>query len=208
MKITLKRLKLESWNNDEFKKLIDNSYNEWSINWQNLNKKEEKNSWKAEIELEYKNSKGTFVLDTEGDYLTYLDLEGYLSGEMFDLESGVTLKLASKSSNILVGIVYSEAIRLGLLDEDVAEDLAFEIFPEWSRGLIPNEVLEDEEVKHFYENNLKSLENKGILSRYKVEMDGVEVLCENEEVKEDFLEFIREYLEDEIFFYIQNENID
>lgn len=202
MEIHLKELNLETTENKEFEKLIDNSYSEWSFNWNNVNKKIEKNSWNAKFEIVYENKIGEFLVDTKGSYLTFIDLEGYLEGEEFLLEDGLSLKLASNSSNVLVAIVFSEAIRLGLIDEDEESYLSMLIFPEWSRGLIPNDVLEEEDIKEFFENTYKYLEKKGIIKLYPIKFDKISVNAEKKE--EEFVKFTKNYMEKELFFYSLN----
>lgn len=199
MEIILKEINLEKFENKEFETFIDNSYNEWSNNWNNVNKKIEKNSWSAKLEIVYQNKSGEFFIDTKGDYLTFVDLEGYLSGEEFQLEEGLSLKAASHSSNVLVAVVFSEAIRLGLIDEDEASYLSMLIFPEWSRGLIPTDVLAEEDVKEFFVETLKYLENKGILQIYPIKIEEVEVIASEKE--KEFLKFVKEYIKKDIFFY-------
>lgn len=207
MEIKLKEIELIDSSYNEFKKFIDNSYNEWTTNWSNVKEKIEKNSWKAKFEINYKGKIGYFNLDTEGDYLTYMDLEGYLNGEEFPLEDGLTLKLASHSSNILVAVVFSECIRLGLIDEDEESYLSMMIFPEWSRGLVPNDVLDEEDISEFYEKMLEYLINKNVLKVHKINLDDIEVISEDEDFNEKFLEFIKKYFESDLFFYTQNENV-
>lgn len=202
MEIKLKELNLKTTENKEYEKLIENSYSEWSNNWNNVNKKIEKNSWDGKFEIEYKNQFGEFLVDTKGDYLTFIDLEGYLGGEEFLLEEGLSLKLASHSSNILVAIVFSEAIRLGLIDEDEESYLSMLIFPEWSRGLIPNDVLEEEDIKEFFDNTFKYLEQKNILKVYPIKIEDISI--EASEKEEEFLKFIKNYITKELFFYTIN----
>lgn len=207
MEIKLKEIELIESEYNEFKKFIDNSYNEWTTNWSNVKKKIEKNSWKAKFEIIHNEKVGYFDLDTEGDYLTYMDLEGYLNGEEFPLEEGVSLKLASYSSNIMVAIVFSECVRLGLIDEDEASYLSMLIFPEWSRGLVPNDILDEEDISEFYEKMLDYLVGKNILTIHRVQIEDVNIINEDEEKNEKFLEFIKKYFENDLFFYTQNQNI-
>lgn len=199
MEITLKKIELETYGNKNFEKFIDNSYNEWSTNWNNVSKKVEKNSWSARFEIVHDNKVGEFFIDTHEDYLTFMDLEGYLGGEEFQVEDGLSLKVASHSSNILVAVVFSEAIRLGLIDEDEISYLSMMIFPEWSRGLVPNDVLAEEDVKEFFVETLKYLENKNYLRIYPIKIGEVEVFAEEKE--DEFLSYAKTYIEKEIFFY-------
>ena len=142
MEIKLKEIILKNEENKKFEKFIDNSYNEWLNNWNNVKEVENKNPWEAKFEIIYKDKIGGFTINTKGEYLSFMDLEGYLSGEEYEIEEGLSLKVASVSSNILVAVVFSEAIRLNLIDEDESSYLSMSIFPEWSRGLIPNDVME------------------------------------------------------------------
>lgn len=199
MKIRLKKLVLNESDNKEFGKFVDNSYAEWSNNWNNVNKKTEKNSWDATFEIESDNKIGEFRIDTKGDYLTFLDLEGYLGGEEYQIENGLSLKAASHSSNILVGILFSEAIKHKLIDEDESSYLSMLIFPEWSRGLIPNDVLEEEDVKEFFDKSLEYFTKKDILKVFSIEIEVP--LVEADEKAEEFLNFVKKYLENEVFFY-------
>lgn len=199
MKIRLKKLVLNESENKDFEKFVDNSYAEWSNNWNNVNKKIEKNSWSATFEIESDNKIGEFIMDTKGDYLTFLDLEGYLGGEEYQIENGLSLKAASHSSNILVGILFSEAIKHKLIDEDESSYLSMMIFPEWSRGLIPNDVLDEEDVKEFFDKTLEYFTGKDILKVFSIEIE--EPLVEADEKEEEFLNFVKRYLLSEIFFY-------
>lgn len=205
MKIILNEIKLLEDTGEGYKTLIDNSYNEWTNNWSNLSKEKIKNAWTAKFEINFNNKVGYFLVDTEGDYLTYMDLEGYLNGEEFPLEDGKTLKLASHSSNILIAIVFSESIRLGLIDEDEASYLSMIIFPEWSRGLVPEDVLEDEDVASFYDETLKYLINKNHLELFKVNLDEYSVISEfDKNITENFVNFVEKYVTDDLFFYTSN----
>lgn len=201
MEIKLKEITLRNEENKKFEKFIDNSYNEWLNNWNNVKEIENKNSWEAKFEIIHNNKIGEFIIDTKGDYLSFMDLEGYLSGEEYELEEGLSLKVASVSSNIMVAIVFSEAIRLKLIDENESSYLSMSIFPEWSRGLIPNDILEDEDIKEFFDTTLTYLKSKDIINIYPINTDNFEA---NAVVKkEEFIKFAKDYIEKDIFFYTQ-----
>ena len=199
MEIRLKEIKLRNEENKKFEKFIDNSYNEWLNNWNNVKETENKNPWEAKFEIIYNDKIGEFTIDTEGEYLSFMDLEGYLNGEEYELEEGLSLKIASVSSNILVAVVFSEAIRLNLIDEDESSYLSMHIFPEWSRGLIPNDVLEEDDVKEFFDTSLAYLKAKKIIDIYPVNIGEIEVLAL--EKKEEFEKFVKEYIPKDIYFY-------
>lgn len=199
MEIKLKEIILKNEENKKFEKFIDNSYNEWLNNWNNVKEVENKNPWEAKFEIIYKDKIGEFTINTQGEYLSFMDLEGYLSGEEYEIEESLSLKVASVSSNILVAVVFSEAIRLNLIDEDESSYLSMSIFPEWSRGLIPNDVLDDEDVREFFDTTLTYLRSKDIINIYPVSTDDFEVVALEKKVE--FEKFVRAYIGKDIFFY-------
>lgn len=210
MKIKLKEIYIleENINKNEvsFKKLIDNSYNEFNNNWKNQESTEEHIGWKATFEIEYKNQNFDFVVDTQGDYLSYIDLEGYFSGEGLLIEEDKYLKIASKSSGIIIALYFSEAIKYRLLNEATEKALYYSIFPEWSRGLIPCDVEDIEDIRNFVKVFKPYLEKKEILKKVEIDYSDYKILGGNEFLINLFESFITSYLKEELFFFIHDNN--
>lgn len=208
MNIKLKTINIKGQTlkeNIKFKKLIDNSYHEWSEGWktQGLNREEEI-SWEAVFEIDYEDSILHFVVDTEGEHLTHIDLEGYMGGDGLVLDDELYLKIASKPSGILTALYFSEAIRHQLLSEENEKILYFEIFPEWTRGLVPDNVNKLENVKKFIDFFKPHFEELEILKEIKINMDSYIINTEDEYLRKLFEEFASEYFNNEIFFFLHN----
>jgi len=208
MKIKLKEIYIleENINENEiaFKKLIDNSYNEWNEKWKKQSFEQEEIEWKATFEIEYEGETFDFVVDTQGEYLSYLDLEGYMGGEGLLLADETYLKIASKSSGIIVALYFSEAIKYGLLNEATEKALYYNIFPEWSRGLIPEGIENLESVKEFITLFKPYFEKKEILKKLEIDYSSYEILGGNEFLVNLFKEFMEEYFKEELFFFIHD----
>ncbi len=191
-----------------FAHLIDNSYAEWNDKWKFQGIEKEEIGWKATFEIDYEGQKGEFSVDTQGEYLTHLDLDGYLGGDSLELDDEIHLKMASRSSGILVALYYSEACRLGILRERVEKALYYTIFPEWTRGLVGEGVEEVEGVKEFVEGFKKVYEKLGIFNEYNIEIDfeKVEISGGNEVLQKAIVPFITEYFNKEVFFFLHDTN--
>lgn len=194
MKIKLKDIKITDENSQILCKLRDNSYSEWINDWDS--EKKEFSSWELTLEITDENRSVLFTIDSENDFLSFVDLDGFLTGEEFFFSENYNLKMASHSSNILLGIVFSESIKHKYIDENEIDYFGMYIFPEWSRGLIPNDIFDNEEIKEFFEENLKKLieEKKLVL----FDIDTEELECDNEDVN---IEEFKKYFKKDLFFY-------
>lgn len=208
MKITLKDVYILEDNITQedavFAHLIDNSFAEWNVKWKNQELEKEEIGWKATFEIEFEDKTGEFSIDTQGEYLTHLDLEGYLGGESLELDEDIHLKIASQSSGILTALYYSEASRYGVLRERVEKALYYTIFPEWTRGLVAENVDELEGVKEFLENFQKVFEKLDILKKVKIDMEDYNVNGGNGVLQEAIRAFIPSYFNKEIFFFVHD----
>ena len=74
MEIKLKEIILKNEENKKFEKFIDNSYNEWLNNWNNVKEVGNKNPWEAKFEIIYKDKIGEFTINTKGEYLSFMEL--------------------------------------------------------------------------------------------------------------------------------------
>ncbi len=186
--------------------LIDNSYAEWNDKWKFQEMEKEEIGWKATFEIDYKGKKGEFSVDTQGEYLTHLDLDGYIGGESIELDEDIQLKIASRSSGILIALYYSEACRLGILRESLEKALYYTIFPEWTRGLVGEGVEEIKGVKEFVKRFKEVYEKFNIFKEINIEVDfnKVEISGGNEVLQKAIVSFLGEYLNKEVFFFLHN----
>lgn len=208
MNIKLKTINIKGHSpkeNIKFKKLIDNSYHEWNEEWkiQGLDRENEI-SWEAVFEIEYDGSDFYFVVDTEGEHLTHIDLEGYMGGEGLVLDDELYLKIASRPSGILTALYFSEAVRHKLLNDMDEKILYYEIFPEWTRGLVPDNVDKLESVQKFIELFKPHFEELEILKEIAIDMDSYIINTEEDSLRELFEEFASEYFNNEVFFFLHN----
>lgn len=210
MEIKLKKINIKNSPLTEeikFKKLIDNSYHEWNESWKFKElDKEDRISWEAVFQIEYEGESLEFIIDTEGEHLTHIDLEGYLGGEGLVLDDEFYLKIGSKSSGILAALYFSEAVRYNLLNEKTEKALYYEIFPEWTRGLVPDNVDKLESVKQFIDIFKPHFEEMEILKEIDIDLSNFEINSETEALKKLFEEFAKEYFNNEIFFFLHNCN--
>lgn len=185
-----------------FEKLVENSFSEWS---DSESISQEKLAWSLVFKVKYGEGKEEFFyVDTDDEYLSYLDLEGYIQGQMIELDDESELKIVSKSSYIYELICFSEILKFDVLEAKKIEILERQIFPEWANGIVADDLADNEIVSQFMKAFAPVLEELGIVKRVFVDIDKFKIEAETDEVKEKFERFIEEYIGKKVFFLIHN----
>ena len=202
MRISLNKGKIEghvSENSLGFAKLIENSFNEWS-------RSEELSGdtipWSLIFKIEEAGEEEMFYVDTNGEYLVYLDLDGYMMGEMIELDEERELKLVAKHSYMYELICFSEIMKLGVLGSERVKELEQEIFPEWANGVVADDLEDNETVARFMQAFAPVLDKLEIVKRVDIDIDDFEVEAVGQE--EEFKEYIKNYVKEELFFLVHN----
>ncbi|MBZ4683585.1 MAG: hypothetical protein PWP46_882 [Fusobacteriaceae bacterium] len=186
----------ENYKNIEFKNPIENSYEELKEKWEEKDNNFNKIDWKLEFGVYDKNNNriGEFYLDTENEIIANIDLDGYFNGESLEIEDGIELKLIKKDSGLLEAMFYSELVRNEVLDESYQDLLYVNLFPEWLNGLLIENSSENEVLKKFKSYFLPIFEKYNIIKVLDLIKDEYEIISYNDEVKEEFKEFLNKIL--------------
>jgi|GEM_PF-1914753 len=203
MEIRLKEVRLEddpSKETGEFEKFYDNSYK--AAIRSNSVKEQTKLNWEASfyVEDEEEEIDTEYVVDTKGNFITHLNLDGYLEGEILELGEDVELHLSIKGNSMLEALTFTEIKKLGVLPEDKLKALEYSLFPKFAKGYIATDLKEDSNVKEFMEIFYPMLKKFEILKEIKVEKFRYRISGGDEETQERFKRSMENYLFDEVEF--------
>ncbi len=184
-----------------FEKMLENSFHEWSSS-EDISK--EMTPWSLTFKIEDGSKEEFFYVDTHDEYLAYLDLDGYLQGQMLELDEERELKIVSKNSYMYELICFSEVLKSGVLDLEKIEILESQIFPEWANGIVADDLETNEIVTQFMEIFAPVLDELGVLKKVSVSICDFEVEADTDSIKKEFVRYIEEYVGGEIFFLVHN----
>lgn len=201
MNIEIKKVILDFKNgqeNLEFEKLYENSYKEALK--REVIKNKEKLHWAGVFHIENDEIEIEFVVDTRGNYITYLDLEGYLNGEIVEIDEGSGLHLVSKGSNVYEAICFMEAKKLRVLPENKLKALEYSLFPKFAQGYIASDLSGDNNVGEFMELFTPVLSKLELIKKIDISCEWIDVIGGDSETQKRFENFLKRYIENELFF--------
>jgi len=201
MNIELKKIVLDikpGQENLDFEKLYENSYKE-ALKRETLTDKE-KIQWSGIFHIEDDEIEMEFLADTKGNYITYLDLDGYLNGEVAEIDEGSALHLVSEGSNIYEAICFMEIKKLKVLPEPKLKALEYSLFPKFAQGFIASDLSGENNVSEFMELFTPILSNLELIKKINISCEWSEIIGGNSEIKERFEKFLKDYVEKELFF--------
>jgi hypothetical protein len=205
MKIELKKIKielekdqLEQINEIEFARLVEGSFNEWT----RLDEKKSKMNWSGKFLIEGEEENLEYIVDTKNKYITSLDLDGYLDGEKIDLDEDIEILLSSKYSYIYELLIFHEISKLKVVSDLKLKAVELNLFPKWASGYLADNLEGNEVIEEFMKLFEPLLNEFEIVKKVKIDLDNLEVECDDELIKEVFKGSIKEYIGDEIFFIV------
>jgi len=207
MEIKLKKIKIDiekedliKFNKIEFAKLVEGSFNEWT----RLDEKKDKINWSGEFIIESKDGDFGYKVDTKKKYITSLDLDGFLDGEKIDIDEDIELLLSSNHSYIYELLIFHEVSKLKVVSDLKLKAVELSLFPRWASGYLADN-LENNQIIHEFMKIFEPLIHEfEIVKKLYINLDSIQVECEDEKIKEIFKEAIKKYLEKEIFFIIHD----
>lgn len=203
MEIRLSEIRLESDPKNDaigFEKFYDNSYK--AAIRSKVKKSDPLLSWEATffVEDEDEDIDTEYVVNTKGNYMTYLNLDGYLEGEILELDEEVELHFSEDGNSVLEALTFLEIQKLKVLPEDKLKALEYSLFPKFAKGYIATDLKQDSNVSSFMEIFYPLLNKFEILKEIKVEEFRYRVVGGDEETQEKFKSTMGEYLFDKIRF--------
>ncbi|WP_372713905.1 hypothetical protein [Ilyobacter sp.] len=201
MNIEIKKVILDlktGQENLEFEKLYENSYKE-TLKRETI-KKKEKIHWAAVFHIEDDEIEMEFAVDTKGNYLTYLDLEGYINGEAAEIDEGSALHLVTRESNIYQAMCFMEVKKLKVLPEEKLKALEYSLFPKFAQGFIASDMAGDSNISEFMELFTPVLSKLELIKKIDISCEWVEIIGGDSESQKRFENFLKEYVEKDLFF--------
>lgn len=207
MKIKLKKIKLDiekidliKFNEIEFARLVEGSFNEWT----RLDENKNKINWSGEFFIESEDGDFNYKIDTEKKYITSLDLDGFLNGEKIDLDEDIELLLSSNYSYIYELLVFHEISKLKVVSDIKLKAVELALFPKWASGYLADDLKDNKIIHEFIEIFEPFMDEFEIVKKLYINLESIQVECENEKIKKIFKEAIKKYLEKEIFFIMHD----
>lgn len=183
----------------EFERFYDNSYKAALRSKRSIG---DKLAWKARfiVEDEDEGIESEYIVDTKGNYITYLHLDGHLDGEIIELDDEIELHLATRNNSILEALVFTEVSRLKLLSEEKLKAVEYSLFPKFAKGYIATDLKQDKNVKSFMDIFYPFLEKHEIIKTISVSKFSYKVLNTDEASMENFRKNMEEYIFEDLYF--------
>ncbi len=205
MEIKLKKIKIELGENEldeikqiEFARLVEGSFNEWT----RLDEKKDKINWSGEFIIESEDGDFEYKIDTKNKYITSLDLDGYLDGEKIDLDEDIEILFSSKYSYVYELLIFHEISKLKVVSDLKLKAVELNLFPKWASGYLADNLEGNKVIDEFMKLFEPLLNKFEIVKKVKINLDNLEVECDDELIKEVFKGTIKNYVEDEVFFIV------
>jgi len=203
MEIILKEVRLEENSKketSEFEKIYDNSYK--AAIRSNIRREQTNLNWEATFYIEDEDEEidTEYVADTKGNFITHLNLDGYLEGEILELGEDVELHLSLEGNSMLEALAFTEIKKMGVLPEEKLKALEYSLFPKFAKGYIATDLKEDSNVREFMKIFYPFLERFDILKEVKLEKFRYKVVGGDEETQENFKKTMENYLFEEVRF--------
>lgn len=198
--IDIKKSDLEKYNEIEFARLVEGSFNEWT----RLDEKKDKINWSGEFTIESEDGDFEYKVDTEKKYITSLDLDGFLDGEKIDIDEDMELLLSSNHSYIYELLIFHEVSKLKVVSDIKLKAVELSLFPKWASGYLADS-LENNQIIHEFMEIFEPLMNEfEIVKKLDINVDNIQVECENEKIREIFKETVKKYIKKEVFFILHD----
>ena len=200
IEIDIKKGDLEKFNEIEFARLVEGSFHEWT----RLDEKKNKINWSGEFTIESEDGDFDYRVDTEKKYITSLDLDGFLDGEKIDLDEDMELLLSSNHSYIYELLIFHEISKLKIVSDIKLKAVELSLFPKWASGYLADNLENNQVIQEFMEIFEPLMNEFEIVKKSYINLDNIQVECEDEKIKEIFKESIKKYLGKEVFFIIHD----
>lgn len=203
MEITLREVVLEDDSRSEtleFARLYDNSYK--AAIRSDKRAAQPKLNWEATFQIEDEDEEidTEYAVNTKGNYITFLNLDGYLEGEIAALGEDVELHIAVEGNSILEALAFMEVKRLKVLPEEKLKALEYSLFPKFAKGYIATDLKQDSNAVQFMETFYPLLNKFEILKTIKLEKFNYRVKGADDETADRFKSDMESYLFDELTF--------
>lgn len=198
--VDIKNSDLEKFNEVEFARLIEGSFNEWT----RLDEKKNKINWSGKFTVESEDGDFEYKVDTKEKYITSIDLDGFLDGEKIDIDEDIELLLSSNYSYIYELLIFHEISKLKIVSDIKLKAIELALFPKWASGYLADNLENNKIIQEFIEIFEPLMNEFEIVKKINIGLDSIQVECENKQIREIFKETIKKYIEKEVFFIIHD----
>jgi len=203
MEITLREVVLEESSGSEtleFAKLYDNSYK--AAIRSDKRGTQSKLNWEATFQIEDEDEEidTEYTINTKGNYMTFLNLDGYLEGEIASLSEDVELHITVEGNSILEALTFMEIKRLNVLPEEKLKALEYSLFPKFAKGYIATDLKQDSNAVQFMEAFYPLLNKFEILKTIKLEKFRYRIKGADDETADRFKTSMETYLFNDVTF--------
>ncbi|MGB6127377.1 MAG: hypothetical protein WBG30_01390 [Psychrilyobacter sp.] len=198
--VDIKNSDLEKFNEVEFARLIEGSFNEWT----RLDEKKNKINWSGKFTVESEDGDFEYKVDTKEKYITSIDLDGFLDGEKIDIDEDIELLLSSNYSYIYELLIFHEISKLKIVSDIKLKAVELALFPKWASGYLADNLENNKIIQEFIEIFEPLMNEFEIVKKVDISLDSIQVECENEKIREIFKETIKKYIGKEVFFIIHD----
>jgi len=198
--VDIKKGDLEKFNEIEFARLIEGSFNEWT----RLDEKKNKINWSGQFTAESEDGDFEYKVDTKEKYITSLDLDGFLDGEKIDIDEDIELLLSSNYSYIYELLIFHEVSKLKIVSDIKLKAVELALFPKWASGYLADNLENNEIIQEFIEIFGPLMNEFEIVKKIDISLDNIQVECEDKKIREIFKETIKKYIEKEVFFIMHD----
>lgn len=198
--VDIKKGDLEKFNELDFARLVEGSFNEWT----RLDEKKDKINWSGEFIIESEDGDFDYKVDTEKKYITSLDLDGFLDGEKIDIDEDMELLLSSNHSYIYELLIFHEISKLKVVSDIKLKAVELSLFPRWASGYLADNLENNKIIQEFMEIFEPLMNEFEIVKKMDINLDNIQVECEDEKIKEIFKETVKKYVRKEVFFIMHD----
>lgn len=198
--IDIKKGDLEKFNEIEFARLVEGSFNEWT----RLDEKKDKINWSGEFTIESEDGDFEYKIDTEKKYITSLDLDGFLDGEKIDIDEEMELLLSSNHSYIYELLIFHEISKLKVVPDTKLKAVELSLFPRWASGYLADNLENNQIIQEFMEIFEPLMNEFEIVKKIDINLDSIQVECEDKKIKEIFKDTVKKYIRKEVFFIMHD----
>jgi hypothetical protein len=197
-KVLLDENKKIELDNVKFAKLVEGSFYEYTKNENNFNKLH----WEAEFFIETEEGDFNYKVDTKGQYITSIDLDGCLEGEKIDLDDDMELLLSAKHSYIYEVLIFHELKKLKIISDLKLKAVELALFPHYANGYIADDLENNSNIKEFREIFTPLFSEFEIVKKIEIQGSNPYIQCKDENIKILFKKFLLEYVKENLFFIL------
>lgn len=198
--VDIKKGDLEKFNEIEFARLVEGSFNEWT----RLDEKKDKINWSGEFTVESEDGDFEYKVDTEKKYITSLDLDGFLDGEKIDIDEDMELLLSSNHSYIYELLIFHEVSKLKIVSDIKLKAVELSLFPKWASGYLTDNLENNQIIQEFMEIFEPLMNEFEIVKKMDINLNNIQVECKDEKIREIFKETVKKYIRKEVFFIMHD----